>query len=696
MKIFGYNMIQITSSTSDNCSINTIGIKPQIQDANQIKNFPDAKDITIYSSCSNEQNRILQNSKCVCKQGYYEQISIPTCLACLVTCSSCKDTIGCLSYFENASLQNGQCVCNSGYFLNDSFRCQSNHTFYYQFLTCYFSENYCTSCIDQNQILPNCSCPNGIFFDPDSQSCKNCNNYCQTCSYSNQGKNQFTSCAAGFINPPLCQKQCKLYELYDYDSMECVPLVCDSKFITCERNSSNCLTCKRNRINPPFCQCELHYYDDEQSTNCITCPDEQYFGNIKDNQKGFLPCHFSCKHCTGPKKNQCSECQNDTFIQSSDGYCQCIGANKTLYKDQLDNNLPKCVTSLSINLSIYINSEFQQIYRINFSDSIQKRISSDLIMQNLSIYLEAKKLSQDKSYLLQNQIKIIFNGDNNTVLDIRCVQNPIFIKMVQDNVDYSSSQRNLAQLKAASESVQNNPFVQFFTTYYFFLYILSTLQPTLLFLLAQIELPLNIEFYLKILGQFVFSKNQFFSWYQIYKTTQLNKNEYKILNLDFSQQLQNEVPSNQYFQYIGFLNNFLHNTQIPSLLFMIFIVFHLACILIYKFKYDQRHTNQKYNLKQLQYIIQINYLSNKNQCLLEQLKQNTQEDKENDVQLLLPQNVQSQSKFQERLESIIILLRKLMITNLESNFVVYFVSVYLQFQNLEGDYFANRYSIYIM
>ncbi|KAL4465851.1 hypothetical protein ABPG74_004088 [Tetrahymena malaccensis] len=725
-------IIQITSSSSYLCSPKPPGINPQIQNVNQIQkvyyqqyvnalcpSYPDVKDIELCSSCLNQQNRILDSGKCKCKLGYYELNSSPTCLACLQACKECNDSIGCLFCFENASLINNQCLCNPGYFMNDSFRCQRCNI---SCKTCYFTENYCTQCIDQNQTLPSCSCPNGMFFDPDSLSCKNCNENCYTCQFNINfnGRNQCTLCAPGYVNPPICQKECTVSEVYDYNLMKCVPLVCDNKCNSCEKNSSNCLVCKGNRINPPICQCQLHYYDDEQSSNCIQCPDGQYFGQINDKQKGCLPCHFSCKHCLGPNINQCTECYNEQFTQTSDGFCQCIGKNKTLFKDELDHNLPKCVASLYINLSIYINNEFQQIYRISFSDPILKSIGGDQIMQNLIIYLESTPKSEysfQQIFYDQNIIEFVmisqkvvprqklfiiaqnqksFQGISNTILDIKYVRDPIFIKMIQDNVDYSSSQRNLAELKAASESVQSNAFVQFVTTYYFFLYILSTLQPTILFLLAQIQLPLNIQLYLKILGQFVFSKNQFFSWYQIYKTAQINETQYKILNLDFSQQLQKDVPTNEYFQQIGFLNNFFYNTQIPSLLFMIFTILHLICVIIYKIKYDHK-TVRPYNLKQLQKIVQGNYQGNKNQLILEQLKQYTQEQEKQDqvnIQLLILQN--SQSKSQERLDSIVILLRKLMISNLESNFVVYFVSVYLQFQNLDGDYFANRYSIYIM
>ncbi|EAR87301.2 hypothetical protein TTHERM_00056150 (macronuclear) [Tetrahymena thermophila SB210] len=490
-------IIQITSSPTATCSFLNPGINPQIQSENQVQkvyyqqltnnlcpSFADIHNIELCSSCQNQQNRVIDNGRCVCKKGYYEQSSSPICIACLPTCKSCQDTIGCLDCFENASLLYNQCVCNAGYFMNDSFRCQKCNV---MCKTCYFTENYCTLCIDKNQILPNCSCPNGMFFDPVSSSCKNCNSNCYTCSYNKQasGQNQCTSCAAGFINSPICQIQCTAYEIFDYERMECVPLVCDNKCVSCDGNSFNCLKCKGNRINPPTCQCQQNYYDDGQSTDCVKCPDGQYFGMLNDNQKGCLPCHFSCKHCSGPNINQCTKCYNDSFLQNSDGYCQCVGANMTLFKDELDNNLPKCVTSLNINLSIYINSEFQQIYRISFSDTILQKISSDLIMQNLSIYLEGTPKSEytfQQTFYDQNMLEFVmisqkviprqklfvialkqnyFQGVSNTILDIKYVENPIFVKMVQDNVDYSSSQRNLAELKAASESVQNNPFVQF-------------------------------------------------------------------------------------------------------------------------------------------------------------------------------------------------------------------------------------------
>lgn len=47
-----------------------------------------------------------------------------------------------------------------------------------------------------------------------------------------------------------------------------IKLACDFVCATCSGSSSNCLTCKGNRIRAPKCECPEGTFDDGVSLNC--------------------------------------------------------------------------------------------------------------------------------------------------------------------------------------------------------------------------------------------------------------------------------------------------------------------------------------------------------------------------------------------------------------------------------------------
>lgn len=67
------------------------------------------------SSCADD--RILFNNKCICREGYFDQIGV--CQLCHKSCLSCKDSeTFCLtcSIDNYRKLKDDKCLCIDGYY----------------------------------------------------------------------------------------------------------------------------------------------------------------------------------------------------------------------------------------------------------------------------------------------------------------------------------------------------------------------------------------------------------------------------------------------------------------------------------------------------------------------------------------------------------------------------------------------------
>ncbi|KAL4465852.1 hypothetical protein ABPG74_004089 [Tetrahymena malaccensis] len=687
-----------------------------------INNFcPEAMDpsnIQNCFSCLNSQNRELQSGQCNCKQGYFQYQQDLVCKVCKQSCLECVNQSECTKCYQNATLQQNQCICNQGYFMNDSFQCQQCNL---QCNTCVFSQKYCTSCIDPLQILPSCQCPSKMYFDPSKLSCMSCDPQCQTCQYDSRkvSKNQCTSCAPGFINPPFCQQECTDTQVYDYTQQQCLPMVCENKCQTCSKNSSNCLQCKGDRKDPPYCLCDQLLFEDGISTNCIKCPEGQFLDVNDNSNKNCQPCHYSCKHCNGPKKFDCIDCYSDEFFRKSDGSCACVDDTTTQVMDELNKNKPICMKRLDMNLTIQINQQFKQIFRIEFSDNLIQTTTLEQVTDNLIIYLQNSSPTEYQifptfytakyiEYAISSQKVIprqflyvfaaqqhIFQGVSKTILDLKYLAQPLSVYMIQDEVNSQNNLQNLLQLKKASLSVQDNFFVKFVTKYYFFLFILNTLQPTILFLVVPIELPLNIQLYLKIVGQFVFSKNMFFSQYQDQAIDQQSQSRYYFFNFDLTDDLKNAIPFNEYIYQTGFLNNFFYNTQVPCLLFLIILCLFWILKLIHKFLYSKQKNQLSLGIMMYRELNFQNFGQNQYFDIIEQYNKMKNSNENNSNKFYFKQIIEEKD-IAQKIDNTTVLLNNLLLSNLESNFVIYLISIYLQFYNFSESLYINRVSIYVM
>ncbi|KAL4470734.1 hypothetical protein ABPG72_016739 [Tetrahymena utriculariae] len=696
--------IQITFLNTQSCSVQAQQYIPSLLDKayfNKIyfqkitNNFcPEATDSTNLQNCFqclNSQNRQLLSNQCQCKSGYFQDNQNLICQACKPSCLTCNNQSECTACFQNAVLQQNQCICNQGYFMNNSFQCQKCNL---PCNSCIFSQNYCTTCIDPLQILPSCQCPPEMFFDPTETvlSCKVCDPQCHTCQYDNGkiSKNQCTSCAPGFINPPFCLQECTDIQVFDYTQNECIPLQCENKCLTCSKNSSNCQKCKGDRKEPPQCVCDMFLFDDRVSTNCIRCPDGQFLDVNDNSNKGCQPCHYSCKHCQGPNKFDCTDCYSNEFYRTYDGRCACVDDTQTQIKDDL--NKPICMKKLDMNITISINQKFQQVFRIEFSDMLIKSVSLEQVVNNLFLYLQysspteyqivptfyntkyieycisSKKVIPRQFLYVYAVHQHIFQGVSKTILDLKYLSKPLSVYMIQDEINNQSNLQSLLKLKAASESVQDNFFVKFVTKYYFFLFILSTLQPTILFLIIPIELPLNIQLYLKIVGQFVFSKNQFFSLYQAQGIDYSQQNQYYIFSFDLTDDLKNSIPFNEYFYQIGFLNNFFYNTQVPCLLFLIFLALYWILSTINKFQQNQKQNQLRMGIMLYRELHFQNFGQIHNFDLIKQYNKMKNQNGNNKNNILIENCLAEQTDTTQRIDKMTVLLNNLLLSNLESNF----------------------------
>ncbi|EAR87303.2 transmembrane protein, putative (macronuclear) [Tetrahymena thermophila SB210] len=691
---------------------------------------------SIYScyNCLEEYNRVMVNNYCECEDGYYQYKNQLTCSRCNGSCKKCNyNKNKCSECFENAYLDlNNQCKCYDGFFSNFDQKCEKCSS---NCKKCQGRSDFCTQCIDDiNMKPPSCKCPNGMYFDLADQKCKFCSYKCSTCT---DRPDQCTTCTKGYQLAPLCIKECDQFQELDFQKNECVPLSCDNKCGSCIGKRNNCSTCRGDRQRPPYCLCEQHKYDDLKSENCLTCPIGEFIDVNSGNFK-CQKCHFSCKRCKGSLITDCTECYPDQFYLSASSTCECIEQEMDIINDT-KSKTPKCQTMMKMSLKVYINENFQQVFRIEFSSPLIKSIKKLDLVEALQIKLEnvsqneyqiqffdiidrnyiefiifANKIIPKQKIFVQLLTQYVLYGEGQNILSRWYLNNPIEIQMFQDLQDLSNKQQNLLRLKKASESVQNNPFVKFVTQYYFFLFILSTLQPTILFILVSTQLPITLELFLKIIGQFVFNKNKFFAWYEL--SQENAKQEYYIFFFDVTEYIKNDKPQSYEIEQLGFMKNFIFNNQIPLLIVTLFCIIYWIISFIDVFKlckicFKQKQEDQVDNGSQ-----HLSQTSQNSKGLMkeqQQKGQNIQDKKQEQVYMNQNQNQsingyeqmnsqqvlqeqresnetktsidsQDQSKItdeqekqndQSKIKKIKQILQNLIVSNMESNFAIYFISM---------------------
>ncbi|KAL4442387.1 hypothetical protein ABPG74_005728 [Tetrahymena malaccensis] len=270
------------------------------------------------STCDSSQKRQLNTltGYCDCQQGFYDDGS-PVCKPCYKNCLACRganqyDCTLC-DASKNRTLQNGICVCMTGYYnINGQVACgQCDQSCYTCLDNSTGSPNECTSCSLQQyrqQQGTFCLCINGYFQDPVSKLCVQCDQTCATC----QSTTLCATCNSSqfrVLNPTSKLCDC-ISGYYSSGSLTCQP--CDRTCKTCSGGGpTQCLTCdpsqNRQQVtngSDVSCQCLDYYYDLPPNSACSKC-------------------HYSCKNCSGPSRNQCTSCDPATSRTLSGNQCVC-------------------------------------------------------------------------------------------------------------------------------------------------------------------------------------------------------------------------------------------------------------------------------------------------------------------------------------------------------------------------------------
>lgn len=308
--------------------------------------------ITTATTClSCNAPRLLQVNTCVlsCSPSYF-QIGVTTCQACPTGCATCDSNqcLTCLPTFRKRGLLCSN-PCPTGWYILDANNCAqclsqcltcadgvSCLTCKPGFvtaacvpctapcLTCTGATTTCDSCVPGTNTylqLGGGSCVVASLCTPGSYAetnnkCMACATQCATCvdfadkclTCSNPVKiwrnyECIDSCSAGYIAIAnlCCPDKCTGCNQLEACS-GCIPgyylttdfkcLVCDANCLTCSLNPTRCLSCSPGKFLQNFvcvAACDLNYY--LSGTNC-------------------LPCHQSCKACTGALNTQCNGCAN--------------------------------------------------------------------------------------------------------------------------------------------------------------------------------------------------------------------------------------------------------------------------------------------------------------------------------------------------------------------------------------------------
>ncbi|CAD8166957.1 unnamed protein product [Paramecium pentaurelia] len=335
-------------------------------------------------TCMSQYHRIFINNKCLCLDGYYEA-GIELCYKCSNLCKTCQSSasfcLSCYNIEHNRYHSGDKCLCKPGYYEQNTLICSKCSN---ECLTCQGSADYCTSCdinskrVDQS-ILHKCPCIIG-FYQDQNIICQKCHIKCQTCINSSD---QCLSCKIQQnSNRKSLSDQCNCKDGYFDDGTQIECLKCNFQCKTCEINKNNCLICQNSiRINPPTCNCTDGYYEDKQlncqicaskcntclqeSSNCLTCKPGRIDkdckcinGYFETGQTLCQQCAFQCATCALDPLN-CNTCKGNRLQEP---LCICQSG---YYDDQINEDCQKCDSAClecNINgcLSCFANRELNE------------------------------------------------------------------------------------------------------------------------------------------------------------------------------------------------------------------------------------------------------------------------------------------------------------------------------------------------
>ncbi|KAL4438883.1 hypothetical protein ABPG74_016603 [Tetrahymena malaccensis] len=532
----GYSLLNNQAIPNDQCNLNrTLNqtlyfynpANLRCQDSNLI--IPNCIEIlyTNLSVCNKCLDPMMDPlNKCQCKDGMYFEQSIKKCKYCSPTCKTCSG-----------------------------------------------DPKNCLTCKQDIQVLPHCNCPFNNQYLDSSYNCQDCQKQCSSCFDSASCIN----CSQGRINPPICQCDPKFFQNKPTDPVqnECEPIVCKNKCQTCQYSSENCLKCKGNRINPPSCQCPEGFYDDPNNSNlnCLQCQSHQYYDQI--SQK-CTECHDLCLTCNGPTKQNCLRCQNNQILDAKH-QCTCQQGSD-IVSDPIKGSSCYGLFNLDYNLNSYngqykIQIDFEtdvyllgeiisqngiiNIFQLSISEvpSENYEIKSFSTPKNNQIILEIginQSIKASYGSLIFKKTNIFIDYKNQIVLNPKYLIQPFqfnigpYMLVIED-----SKQQAINQIKNITP--RNQAFIGYIRSLQFLFYLLNSIQPTAMFLLIKINIPINFYTFLSLFGTFVYQKMPEY---------QDNKFEYGFSL--FGNNVDDYINSsgNIQFDRLGFRDSFLVNCEI--------------------------------------------------------------------------------------------------------------------------------------
>ncbi|KAL4470956.1 hypothetical protein ABPG72_013543 [Tetrahymena utriculariae] len=334
------------------------------------------------NSCSQcKDNTVNSNPgsySCACKDQFYWDDDLKSCLQCDRKCKKCKyfsdnctecqgdyrdisQKCACFPYFQEIFQNNAfscqcldsdnrtqlpnssQCVCksiqvNTGYFqLRDEQKCQQCAQ-YCQVCDTYASK--CSQCSYNRDPNNGCDCLCGYYKkDPTSEQCEQLpkksreisNGKCQCKQGFYESNNLNSDCieclqkCVTCVNNNSCQIcqqgrdinndcQCQI-GYYEYTPVAPTCGKCQYQCSECITSADNCTKCRGDRINPPQCQCPIYKFDDDSEEKCQDC-------------------HITCKTCSGSSSTNCLTCLSDRIFNQSIKSCTCKQGLYHVFKDR--------------------------------------------------------------------------------------------------------------------------------------------------------------------------------------------------------------------------------------------------------------------------------------------------------------------------------------------------------------------------
>ncbi|EAS05723.2 bowman-birk serine protease inhibitor family protein (macronuclear) [Tetrahymena thermophila SB210] len=322
-----------------------------------------------------------------------------------------------------------KCQCPDGMFLQqDSNSCKYCSS---QCLTCAQTQNNCLTCKNSLQIPPSCKCQYNDYYLDSDNICRQCNSNCSSCK---DRPDYCLTCSQFRINPPQCNCNPDLYYL-DQITNSCLPKICPNKCKQCNQNNQ-CTQCRGDRLYPPDCNCGEGFYDDPSQENCQKCQEGFYYDVV---QKKCEKCFYSCATCFGNLKFNCNSCLfNLKLTENNECVCpnnltmpinsnQCYSLMKIQFNQQFVNNQYQLVIKFDYPIDLLpqriqgqgINSLFQlQINQLNNNlYQIQRYFISENNQQLTIILQIPNNIQKTDGYLLFQQTYFFYNKQFMYALD---------------------------------------------------------------------------------------------------------------------------------------------------------------------------------------------------------------------------------------------------------------------------------------